>query len=327
MKESDRPARNEVRVLSCMLALLTLFLLSHASAEEIARADTEGLVLRLTAYGKTSMEQERQAPLLFQVVLKNANADFICAVNRQTSNRRKALNSELAKMSPEERSNFDRLNRVEPVPVINIGSERNPFTSQMQIELRDADGHEAKVNPKLLACDRSLHSTVKLDGQHNPTILFGLDPEALQSLPSNSYRCRAVLQQGAEKIESNEVQFSLTSSEKDDPIQWYQFGRYYLLDKQYERMIPYIERLQRANNPESVVLAAELDGWKKLGLNDVQASQKAFQKGMASFCEQERREMESNPSLRVDTAIHEGPEGLLMGLRALAKRSNPAAQK
>jgi tetratricopeptide (TPR) repeat protein len=287
------------------------------------------LLVSLSDPASELQEHPVALPLLLQVAISNPRAANTRSRNDSVQRARERLEKggELEKMTAAEREAFDRMSGAAPVPAAIVGSQTDPVWSLITFEFVHESGEKFAPTVRPLATTTDLPRTVTLDRSGGPFMAFGIDPSALNTARPGKYDVRATLnttgrrgmwlgQATSETIAVRLVAAASDPSSRAQDTRDYQEGRFYLLDKQFDRAESIAKRLL-TRTPASVA-AFELLGDAYDGLGRYGEAVQAFSAGIKAF---EKRIAVAAPILEDVDADY--PTYLLERVAAVRARQKP----
>lgn len=260
-----------------LVAVVTLASLLSAAPPAVsdapgvaAPAVASSVKLVLGAYGSRLLVHDKPEPLVLQLYIINPAAIRAEAINRCARNLQGVLQQPGANIGLSQQAQTDLKAACEQIPIktVTLGSDKKSVRDLITFSVVSANANQTvpvDIEP-LANRPGSSPRPMTLMGKNRIKIQYGIGPASLSSLPNGKYVITARLDtsNGAnETVQTDSVIVNLKDkleSLSDEEMQtWlYNYGRYYVDNKQYDQAKAYVERLL-AVDPNSVA-AASLQG-------------------------------------------------------------------
>ncbi len=221
--------------------------------------------MSIKSYFREMKRHNRSEPLLVQVTLANPDANNVLMHNQRIDKQ-----------------------HTQSVPAVVLGSSTVPINQLLSVMILPKGNASAGRKAVLLSVSKKLSSTLNLDGTRNLTIYYGLDKAAISKLLPGAYTVRASLDSGSqagawkgkisEEFDLELVDGEAGSSRNEQAKLVYCYGKYYLLDHQFDKVEPYAKWLE--NQDANSIGAAELRGDSALAGGQYQKAAGFFQEAI-----------------------------------------------
>lgn len=243
--------------------------------------------VRLSSRGLTAISSGGQQPVWLEVSMSNPVAANNELANLAHRNLQQEYKKGPAKVSPEELKELAESTGQQPVSTIQLGSKTAPISHLISFTVTNAASKTFSVPIRPLTSTVTSAPNIALDGRTSVRLLYALDPPSLAQLPPGTYLVQATLNtlnqpdmwQG--KASSNAIRLTVTGTSKvsqDTEQNDYIAGRFYLLDRQYNRVEEVAVHLLAAN-PKSIS-AWELRGDAAYAQGQLTKAEEAYRQAL-----------------------------------------------
>lgn len=273
-----------------VLVSLVFFQGRLIAAEEPAAAPS----LSLESFGRRIFVHDAQEPLLLTVVISNPRA-----ANQEQANERikkeKALYEQkewLKNLSEEEKKHIEETWEPREAPAVKLGGNKKPLADLLTFRVNHAQGAEVALRIRLLPTKSRLPVEVNLGGSDTLILSYGIETEEWDKIQEGQYQIQAILNTENEegmwrgKVVSTPLEITLKRRlgfVSPNEANWrdYFSGKFYLLDRQYEKVEPYARQMffRDHDSIEAWILRGDaLDGQEKY-----EGAEKAFEEAIRIF--------------------------------------------
>jgi len=270
------------------MAISGMLPLVFASGVMAATISSTELQFRLSAYDQNEIVQDKHEPIRLELSLSNPSAfNASSEVTHAQELKNTYDKAGWQDVSPARRKVIEQTAAASSnIPVVSVGSTEQPIASLLTFPLTDSHNKVIHVAVRRLAMSENPKGTQNLDGKNSVHMQYGLDPQTLAQLPAGKYTMCAIID-GQSKpgswqghLQSDSVSLTLQDAAPKLPAmeqaqRYYDYGYFYIADKQYTKAEPYVKRLL-ALDPNSAS-AAQLEGDICFGQGKLKEAQDAFQ--------------------------------------------------
>ena len=257
--------RFEFAIAALIGGFLCCFMPSAIALETPSAKQEAAPAISMKSYFREMKRHSKSEPLLVQTTLANPDASNVAMQNERVDKK-----------------------DAQSLPVVYLGSGTVPISQLFNVSIAPKKDAQHATKAEVLAVSKNLPSTLALDGSRNLTIYYGVGKEGLSSLSPGSYVVRASLDtrsqtgmwqgQISEEFDLELVDGDAGSSPEEQAMLVYGYGKFYLLDHQFDKVEPYAMRLEKQD--ANSVGAAELRGDAALAGGRYQQAADFFQEAL-----------------------------------------------
>jgi len=279
-----------------------LFLLAGTfalAAPPVAAVPVPAVSVTLQADDQKKLTHTPSEPLLFTLSAADPVARNTSTANQMSARQLDRLKDSGAyqKLSPEELKVVNAQLSFQPPVGCFVGQPGHPVTESFSLIVTNSQGKTVAGPARPLAISAATPGPVPLDAAHGLVLFFGIDPDGLAKLPDDAYVIEAVMQvfdaKGGLLPRVHSVPISVTlkkdwkePSAQEDLMSAYRHGRYYLLDHQFSKIEPYIQKMLSID-PNSIG-AYELRGDMLYGQDKLPEARDSYLKALNLSAAQSR---------------------------------------
>ncbi len=245
--------------------LLCCFVPIASASESATTRPNAAPDISVKSYFREIKKHSKSEPLLIQITLANSDASNVAIHNQRVATK-----------------------DAQPLPVVVLGSETVPISKLISVTILPRNDFKHATKAAVLACSKNIPAKLSLDGSRSLTIYFGVDKEALSALAQGNYIVRAQIDtraqpgmwqgQISEEFDLELVEGDAGSSADQQAALVYSYGKFYLLDHQFDNVEPYAMRLEKQD--ANSIGAAELRGDAALSCGHYQQAADLFKEAI-----------------------------------------------
>jgi len=269
------------------------------AAAPAAAVPVPAVSVALQADDQKKLTHSPSEPLLFTLSAADPVARNTSTANQVSERQLDRLKNsgDYQKLSSEELKVVTAQLEFKPPAGCVVGQTGHPAADSFSLVMTNSQGKTVAVQARPLAVSAVTPGPVLLDAAHGLVLFFGIDPDALSKLPDGTYVIEAVMQVFDAKggllprVHSAPISVTLKKdwkepSAQEDLMSAYRHGRYYLLDHQFAKIEPYVQKML-AIDP-NFIGAYELRGDMLYGQGKLPESRDSYLKALNLSATQSR---------------------------------------